>query len=204
VAVGRGVALLVVGVVIAAVLLDRSYKPASLTQAKTPVTTTTSSTAPTSTTATTKPTTPSTTAPRRSSTTSTAHRGRTGTSHHNAAVPASTTTTAAPTVPPAQVKALVANGTQVSGLAGRVASKLQSGGYDVLSPVNATQQVSSSAVYYSSGSSAGAAEVASALGLSSAAVHPLPSSPPVSSLDGAAVVVVAGPDLANRFPAPAS
>jgi hypothetical protein len=102
------------------------------------------------------------------------------------------------------VKALVANGTQTSGLAARVSAKLQSAGYSVLPVVNATQQVTTSAVYYASGSTAAATEVASALGLTSAAVHPLSSSAPVSSADGASVVVVAGPDLASRFPASSS
>jgi hypothetical protein len=99
---------------------------------------------------------------------------------------------------------LVANGTQVTGLGGRVGAELQSEGYEVLSPENATQQVTASAVYYAPGSNGAATQVAAAVGLTSAAVHPLPSLSPVSSLDGAQVVVVVGPDLANRFAAGSS
>lgn len=182
-AIWRGLALLVVAVVIGVLVLDRSYRPASLSQAAVPSSTTTAG----------HSTTPTTS---RSSSGSTAH----GRSRHanSGRAPSSTTST----VPPAQVKTLVANGTQTTGLAARVGAKLQSDGYDVLSPVNASQQVTASGVYYTSGSGAAATEVASALGLSAASVHPLPSSsPPVSSADGAQVVVVAGPDLASRFPA---
>jgi hypothetical protein len=202
----RGLALLVAAVVIGVFVLDRGFQsssaspssPASATTTTVHSTTTTTVHSPTSTTVhSTTTTTP------RSSTASTAA----GTSQHGTSgrTPASTTTTtAAATVPPAQVKALVANGTQTSGLAARVSAKLQSAGYGVLPAVNATQQVTASAVYYASGSTAAATEVASALGLTSASVHPLPASPPVSSVDGAQVVVVAGPDLANSFPASSS
>jgi LytR cell envelope-related transcriptional attenuator len=174
VAIWRGLALLVVAIVIGVLVLDRS-QPASLSQASVRSSTTPTTSRPSS---------------------RSAARGRSR--HANSRGAPSPTTT----VPPAQVKTLVANGTQTTGLAARVGAKLQTDGYDVLSPVNATQQVTASAVYYISGSSAAATEVASALGLSSSSVHPLPSSsPPVSSAEGAQVVVVAGPDLATRFPA---
>lgn len=184
IAIGRGVALLVVAVVIAVVVLDRSNAPAAPAAASSTTTTTVA------------PSTSTTSGSSHSSTTSTtrSRRGRAG------RTPTSTTTT----VPPAQVKALVANGTQVTGLAARVGAQLQNDGYDVLSPVNAVQQVGSSTVYYAPGSKAAATGVASAVGLGSGAVKPLPSASPVSSLDGAQVVVVAGPDLANRFPASSS
>jgi hypothetical protein len=202
----RGLALLVAAVVIGVLVLDRGFQTSSSSQASTPSSTattvhsTTATTVHSTTTTTVRPTT--TTSPRAATSSTAAGSSRHGTSGRT---PASTTsTTAAATVPPAQVKALVANGTQTSGLAARVAAKLQSAGYDVLPAVNATQQATASAVYYASGSTAAATEVASALGLTSASVHPLPASPPVSSVDGAQVVVVAGPDLANSFPASSS
>lgn len=216
VAAGRGVLLVALAVVIGVVLLERNYKPASSTPPQTSTTSTTLAPSTTTTTGASHGSTTTTTATSSHSTTTTARRSHSTTttaatsSHSSKSTKkdkkgaSTTTTTAAPTVPPAQVKALVANGTQVAGLAGRIVAKLQSDHYNVLSPANATQQVTASAVYYVSGSSAAAAEVASAIGLSSASVHPLPSSPPVSSLDGAKVLVVAGPDLASRFPASTS
>ncbi|MBO0715375.1 MAG: LytR C-terminal domain-containing protein [Acidimicrobiales bacterium] len=184
-AVGRGVALLVVAVVIGVLVLDRSKPPAAQAGAV--------ASGPTTTTV---PPTTSTTSGTSSSTTSTTTRshGRSG----------STSNSPTTTVPPAQVKALVANGTQTAGLAGRVGAQLQSDGYNVFAPMNAPQQVTASVVYYVPGSSAAANGVASAIGLTGAAVHPLPSSWSVSSLNGAQVVVVAGPDLASRFPASSS
>jgi cytoskeletal protein RodZ len=190
--IARGLALLVAAVVIGVLVLDRGFQSSSASPAGTTSSTTTT-TVHSSTTTTVHPTT--TTTPHSSTTSTAAGRSQHGTSA------STTTTTAAATVPPAQVKALVANGTQTSGLAARVSAKLQSAGYGVLPVVNATQQVTASAVYYASGSTAAATEVASALGLTSASVHPLSSSAPVSSADGAQVVVVAGPDLASRFPA---
>lgn len=185
-AIGRGVALVAVAAVIGVLVLDRGHQPAAQSQA-----------AASSPTTTTVPPTRSTTSGASSSTTST-----TAPSRHDSSggTPATTTTTVAP----AQVKALVANGTQTTGLAGRVAAQLQNDGYDVFSPMNAPQQVTASVVYYVPGSSAAATQVASAVGLSSTVVHPLPSSWSASALNGAQVVVVAGPDLASRFPAGSS
>lgn len=183
-AIGRGVALLVVAVVIGVLVLDRSSQPATTQAAASSPTTTTV-----------PPTT--TTTSGSSSTTSTTTRSRHG---RSGGTPTSPTTT----VPPAQVKTLVANGTQTTGLAGRVGAQLQNDGYDVFSPMNAPQQVTASVVYYVPGSSGAANQVARAVGLSSSAVHPLPSTWSVSALNGAQVVVVAGPDLASRFPAGSS
>ncbi|MDA8381027.1 MAG: LytR C-terminal domain-containing protein [Actinomycetota bacterium] len=116
--------------------------------------------------------------------------------------PVSTTTTVA--VVPGNVQVLVANGTAVSGAAGRLSTKLGGAGYNVLAPVTATRRVSQSSVYYSSGNKAAAVAVASALGLASSAVASMPANPPVTDTLHAMVLVVMGPKLASSYgPTPA-
>ena len=110
----------------------------------------------------------------------------------------STTTTTLATHPPASVKVLVANGTTTKGVAGLLATKLHTDGYDTLAPTNTTSGASASAVYYASGYQGDADAVASASGLTSASVLPLTSSAPVPT-SGAEVVVVVGPDLAANL-----
>ncbi len=108
-------------------------------------------------------------------------------------VPPTTTTT----IPPSSVAVLVANGTQVNGLAGRTTTTLKSAGWGTLPAVNATAQVSKTMVYYVAGFQQPAAAVASALGLPSDVVAPYASGVPVGTVGSAKVVVVAGPDLAS-------
>jgi hypothetical protein len=103
---------------------------------------------------------------------------------------------------PATVKVLVANGTVASGggsthLAGTVSTKLKGLGYNTLAAVNATQGVTASIVMFQPGYDKEAAALAQALGLPATAVQPLPTTPPVSSLFAANILVVAGPDLAQ-------
>lgn len=95
---------------------------------------------------------------------------------------------------------LVANGTKVSGAAGKVGDVLRKAGYNVLSPANANGSVSSSSVYYSSGFAAAAAAVAHLLGLPASAARAEPAHPPVPNLQGADVVVVVGQGLASHPP----
>ena len=110
----------------------------------------------------------------------------------------STTTTTLATHPPSAVKVLVANGTTTKGVAGKLATKLNTDGYDTLAATNTSSTVSASAVYYATGYQGDADAVASASGLTSAAVQPLTSSVPVSP-GSAEVVVVVGPDLAANL-----
>jgi hypothetical protein len=112
--------------------------------------------------------------------------------------PPSPTTTTAPARPPAQVKALAANGTKTSGAANKVADTLRKAGYNVLAPTNATTSVQSSTVYYVPGFLSEAGAVAAALGLAPTTVMPLPTPSPVPNMNGADVVVVVGPDLASQ------
>lgn len=120
--------------------------------------------------------------------------------------PASTTTTT--TAPPATtttleqpttaVKVLVANASTTNGVAGYYTSKLASAGWGMLTATNATSQQATSTVYYASGEQQAALSVASSLGVPASAVQPIGSTIPVQGITGAAVVVVAGDDLAAK------
>jgi hypothetical protein len=130
----------------------------------------------------------------------TAHPGRSASGSGAASRPPTTTTvppTTTTTIPPSSVTVLVANGTQVNGLAGRTTTTLKSAGWGTLPAVNATAQVSKTMVYYVAGFQQPAAAVASALGLPSGDVAPYTSGVPVGTIGSAKVVVVAGPDLAS-------
>jgi hypothetical protein len=106
----------------------------------------------------------------------------------------STTTTVA-LRPPAQVKVLAANGTTTKGLAGRFKDKLSGAGYNALAPTDASKKpVATSTVYFQTGYEAEARGIATLLQIPATAVKPLPTPPPVASLQGANVVVVVGQD----------
>ncbi len=117
-----------------------------------------------------------------------------------------TTTTAAPTttVPttdraPSQVKVVVANGSEVSGLAGKTGQFLAQQGYSNSLAVDALSQVSVTTVYYSPGFESSAQAVARLLGLSSAQVQPLPNGSELTKdqPSDAGVIVVTGPEVAS-------
>ncbi len=110
---------------------------------------------------------------------------------------AQSTTTTAPARPASAVKLLVANGSSVRGLAGLISTKLHTAGYNTLAAANATQQVTTSVVYYEAGYQREAEAVAQVLGLPATAVQPMPTPPPVTNLNTANVLVVTGPDLAT-------
>lgn len=109
------------------------------------------------------------------------------------AVPTTTTTTAPPHVP-----VLAANASGVPGAAGSVTTQLQTAGWDMLPPVNAPARVTVTNVYYVAGQKAAAQSVAKALILPPTSVVPYTTSAPVSSIGTAEVLIVVGPDLANR------
>ncbi len=109
--------------------------------------------------------------------------------------PAPTTTT---TTTPPHVPVLAANASGVPGAASAVTTQLQTAGWDMLPPVNAAAQVTVTNVYYVAGQKAAAQSVAKALVLPPTSVAPYTTSAPVSSIGTAEVVVVIGPDLANR------
>ena len=129
------------------------------------------------------------------------HPTTTGTS-----VGTSVTTTTAPThpttttttVPPSHVPVLVANASGITGAATAISAQLQTAGWDVLPPVNASTQVTKSNVYYVAGQQKAADAVATSLKLPASAVVPYTTSAPVSSIGTAEVLVVVGPDLADK------
>ncbi len=130
------------------------------------------------------------TAPVTASATSAAH-------HHVATAPPTTTTT---TVPRSAVHVLVANGVGSGEFATDFSDELQTQGWSVLPPEDATSTVTASAVYYAPGSRGPALALAKGLGLPSAVVQPLSTTVPVTSAAGANVVLVVGPDLSAKAP----
>ncbi len=128
-----------------------------------------------------------------------------------ASASASTTTTApthptttTTTVAPSHVPVLVANASGITGAAGAVTTQLQAGGWDLLPPVNASAQVTKSNVYYLAGQQKAAESIATSLQLPASDVVPYTTSAPVSSIGTAEVLVVVGPDLADRSAATAT
>lgn len=136
--------------------------------------------------------------------TSTEGTGSTPTPAGGSGGPGTSTAPAGPT--PSSVHVLVANGSTVNGLAASVSSGLTAKGYVLLPPVVALTTLPSTEVWtLTPTGNAAAAEVLAALGLpASAVVGPQGGPPPVSSGSGADLVVVAGPDVASRFPPPSS
>jgi len=113
--------------------------------------------------------------------------------------PSSSTTT---TTPHANVKVLVANGTQEPNTAAHFSQILQQQGWDVQTPTNSTAPATTTTVYYAVFWPASAKQIATELGVPATSVQPLTSSVPVANTSGAYVVVVIGADLAgNGFPA---
>jgi hypothetical protein len=106
-----------------------------------------------------------------------------------------TTTTAAPR-PPAEVKVLVANGSDVTGAAGAQTDALEALGYVTADPTNA-QPVPATVVYHTVGYEAEAAALADVIGAGPDAVQPLPTPAPVGDMQLSNVLVVVGPDLAT-------
>jgi LytR cell envelope-related transcriptional attenuator len=104
--------------------------------------------------------------------------------------------TSAPVVSPAEAQVAVLNGTSTPNLAHRLSASLQQSGYSQATPLNGTPPGShqTTAVEYSSGHRAEAAQVARALGVTR--VQPIEAA--VSPLAGSStVVVIAGLDKAG-------
>lgn len=114
--------------------------------------------------------------------------------HHRTA-PTTTTTT----IPHATVKVQVANGTTAPSAAAFYTARLQTQNWSTLAPEDTTSPYNgTSIVYYASGQMSSAQVIASFLGLPPSNVQPLSSSVPVSSISGVDVLVVLGPDLADK------
>ena len=115
------------------------------------------------------------------------------------AAPAVTSTTRASRAP-ADVTVLVANGTDIKGLAGATATALKAIGYNTLSPSDTSRTVDVTKVQYSAGFEAEGRAVATSLQLPPTAVEASTpaNAPPVADTLGANVIVVLGADVATK------
>jgi hypothetical protein len=118
--------------------------------------------------------------------------------------PVTTTTTTAPratttttTAPHSATTVVVANATDVNGMAKQFSEQLTAQQWAVGTPVTAASQVPTSTIYYATGEQQQALEIANELGLKPDQVAALNSSVPVpsTSITGTDVVVVIGQDL---------
>ncbi len=108
----------------------------------------------------------------------------------------STTTTTTTTVveSPAVLQVQVLNGSGVAGAAGRITDKLSEAGYVVLSPANAPQRYSSSAVYFAEGWQDKAEEILQAADIEE--IDAPTAMPQQFATEEAAVIVLLGTDTA--------
>ena len=109
-------------------------------------------------------------------------------------VPQATTTTA-PARAKGDVRVLVANGSNIRGLATATSTHLRNLGWGTLTPADATAQVDKTAVQFADGYEAEAREIAASLSLPAAVVGRL-NQPPVAAADlgDAKVLVLLGAD----------
>lgn len=95
---------------------------------------------------------------------------------------------------PANIGVLVANGTDISGAAGRLSTQLNTGNYTTLPPANASAQTGS-AIYYRPGYDVDAMCIANFLGAGSVPTYVMPDPPPGGVILGNAfILVLIGPD----------
>ena len=124
------------------------------------------------------------------------------TSEPPSAATSSTTTTTSSTITttttvvesPAVLQVQVLNGSGVAGAAGRMTNKLSQAGYVVLSPENAPQRYSTSAVYYQDGWQDRAAEILAAAEIEE--IDAPTAMPQIFASEEAAVIVLLGTDTA--------
>ena len=114
----------------------------------------------------------------------------------DSATSSSTTSTTAPPRAPADVKVLVANGSEVSGAAGAQTDALEALGYVAANPTNA-DLVPATVVYFTVGYQAEAEVLATAIGAPATAVKALPTPAPVGDMQLSNLLIVVGPDLAS-------
>ncbi len=103
---------------------------------------------------------------------------------------------------PSTIGVLVANGTDVTGAAGRLSGELNAANYVTLPPVNASAQTSS-AFYYRAGYEVDAQCIATLLGVGTGPFFPMSDPPPggitLDTLGNAYILILIGPDsLAQR------
>ena len=96
-----------------------------------------------------------------------------------------------------EVRILVANGTDICGAAGRVATTLSAEGYTMLPAVNADAASDVSTIYYVEEYGLDAAVVASLIQVDSSRVLPLPATPPTAPGDSDVLIHIGADDLAQ-------
>ena len=102
----------------------------------------------------------------------------------------------------ANVKVLVANGTQQPNTAAHFTQQLQQQGWNLGTPTNSSSPAAATTVYYGVFWQQSATQIATELGVPATAVKPLTPAVPVPNVTGYYVVVVIGSDLAGSgFPA---
>ncbi len=97
--------------------------------------------------------------------------------------------------PADQVRVVVANASDIDGLAGRTTTFLTNNGYNALSPMDASRAMDNSQVLYRADFEPEARTIAQLLGLPGSAVKALDDNAPVPDTRGADVVVAAGGDV---------
>ena len=148
-----------------------------------PVAETTTTTSSTSSTTSTTPSVPETSEPPSAATSST-----------TTTTSSTTTTTTTVVESPVVLQVQVLNGSGVAGAAGRMTDKLSEAGYMVLSPENAPQRYSSSAVYYQEGWQDRAEEILQAADIEE--IDAPTAMPQQFATEEAAVIVLLGTDTA--------
>ncbi len=110
-----------------------------------------------------------------------------------------TTTTTGAARAPGEVTVLVANGTDIRGLAGATATALKGIGYNTLSPTDTSRPVDTTKVLFSAGFEPEARQVASSLQLPPAAVEASSpaNAPPIDDTLDANVIVLLGADVSR-------
>jgi cytoskeletal protein RodZ len=114
----------------------------------------------------------------------------------------STTTSTSTSAPPseprpnAEVTVLVVNGTNVTGAAARHTGRLQDDGHPTLTPAT-VQGFDQSEIWFADGYGIEGAALAQRLGIVAENVLPVPPGPGFV-IDGAALILILGPDLANQ------
>lgn len=98
---------------------------------------------------------------------------------------------------PAEVKVIVANGTRVQGLAGKVSDKLGAVGFIMAVPTDVTAKPKPTQVVYVVGYENEARDIANRLNIDPSKVTQLGTASPVADAAGAQVIVVVGAELAT-------
>lgn len=106
------------------------------------------------------------------------------------------TTTVPPPVP-ASTTVLITNGSEVRGAARKATDQIQASGFLVATPTDA-KAVATSEIYFLTGFEAMAKQVGTKLGIPTTP-KAMPTPPPVNDLFGSQVLVILGPDVAQKF-----